>query len=228
MSHRIFIVEDHPAMRQSYALVLEQEADLELCGMAESAEEALGKFNEMHCDLVVVDVMLPGMDGIELVEHLLRRQPDLPVLVISGHSEELLGERARMAGARAYLSKYKLAATLTGTIREALAEGNPHRRREPPPPKGTPTAEGNPHRRREPPPPKGTPTAEGNPHRRREPPPPKGTPTAEGNPHRRREPPPPKGTPTAEGNPHRRREPPPPKGTPTAERRKHVDPTPQT
>ena len=164
MSHKIFIVEDHPVMRQSYALVLEQEADLELCGMAESAEEALGKFDEMRCDLVVVDVMLPGMDGIELVEHLLRRQPDLPVLVISGHSEELLGERARMAGARAYLSKYKLAATLTGTIREALAEANSHRRSELPPPKRTPTAEANSHRRSELPPPKRTP-------RRSEPPP---------------------------------------------------------
>ena len=204
MSHKIFIVEDHPVMRQSYALVLEQEADLELCGMAESAEEALGKFDEMRCDLVVVDVMLPGMDGIELVEHLLRRQPDLPVLVISGHSEELLGERARMAGARAYLSKHKLAATLTGTIREALAEANSHRRSELPPPKRTPTAEANSHRRSELPPPKRTPTAEANSHRRSELPPPKRTPTAEAN-----STPPPKGTPTAEGNPHRRREPPP-------------------
>ena len=120
VGYRIFVVEDHPIMRRAYAAMLALEPDLTLCGMAESAEEALETLTETACDLVVVDVALPGMDGIELTEALLKEYPDLLILVISGHDEAVLGARARRAGARGYLNKWGLQETLIGTIRKTL------------------------------------------------------------------------------------------------------------
>ncbi|HYG69097.1 MAG TPA: response regulator transcription factor, partial [Anaeromyxobacteraceae bacterium] len=80
MPYRIFIVEDHPVMRDAYARVLAREPDLEVCAMAASAEEALDAFDGTACDLVVSDVSLPGMDGFALVEQLRTLRPDLVAL----------------------------------------------------------------------------------------------------------------------------------------------------
>lgn len=120
MDYQIFIVEDHPVIRQAYMLMLEHEAGLVVCGMAETAEEALEFLRAMPCDLVLADMSLPGMDGIELIERLLVEHPALRVLVVSGHDEAVFGERARNAGARAYLNKHDLAETLVDTIRATL------------------------------------------------------------------------------------------------------------
>lgn len=132
MTHQILIVEDHPIMRQAYTGVLSREADLTLCGAAKSAEEALTMMATLCCDLVIVDVSLPGMDGIEFVEHIQRDYPGLPALVISAFDEDLLGERARKAGAQGYLNKHGLAHTLAPTIRQILkGEALPSRQASP-------------------------------------------------------------------------------------------------
>jgi two-component system invasion response regulator UvrY len=122
VSYHIFLVEDHPVMREAYVSVLGAEPDLELCGVAESAEEALGALNgETACDLVVTDLRLPGMNGIDLVARLHEARPGLPVLVVSAHEEELQARRAREAGAVGFLSKRTLPTTLVDTIRSVVA-----------------------------------------------------------------------------------------------------------
>lgn len=118
--YQIFIVEDHPVVQRAYTLLLECEEDLELCGMSKSAEEAMYSLREKTCDLVVVDVSLPGMDGIELTRHLLEQRPNLLVLVTSMADEAAYGARARGAGARAYLCKLGDEETLVDTIRKLL------------------------------------------------------------------------------------------------------------
>ena len=105
MTYRVFIVEDHPIMRASYAMLCREMGDVELCGAAETAEAALTAVPEAAPDLVVVDVSLPGMDGIELVPHLLQRQPDLKVLVISGYAESAYARSALQAGACGFVMK---------------------------------------------------------------------------------------------------------------------------
>ena len=109
-------------MREAYAAVLEQEPRLRLCGSVESAEDALDALRETECDLVVTDLRLPGMSGVDLVGRLRDERPGLPALVISAHEEDLYAQRARDAGAVGFLSKRGLAATLVPTILGVFGE----------------------------------------------------------------------------------------------------------
>ena len=117
---KIYIVEDHQVMRAGYILLIEMEPDLEVCGEAESAREALEQIPDLAPDLAVVDVSLPGMSGIELVEKLQVSHPELPILVISGHDEDLYAHRTLQAGARGYIDKSAVADVLPDAIRRVL------------------------------------------------------------------------------------------------------------
>ncbi len=107
-------------MLKAYAQVFQREPDLEVCGTAGSAEEALAALAGTPCDLVVTDLALPGMDGVGLVRQLRAERPDLPALVLSAHEDEVFVRRAEQAGARGYLSKRTAACTLIPTIRRVL------------------------------------------------------------------------------------------------------------
>lgn len=122
MSYQVFLVEDHPAMCQAYAQILEREADLDLCGMAGTAEEFLDRLHDTPCDLVLTDLSLPGMDGYALVERVRSERPDLPVIIVSAHQDVGHEARARDAGARAYLTKDHIARHLGSAIRRAIEE----------------------------------------------------------------------------------------------------------
>ncbi len=123
MTTRVLIVDDHPLMRKGLALTLEAEPDLEVAGQAANAEEALGRFDALAPDLVLVDVSLPGTNGIELVKHLLARRPDLPTLVVSRHDEALYAERAVRAGAKGYVSKLEADDQIVKAVRYILRGG---------------------------------------------------------------------------------------------------------
>ncbi len=123
MKKRILIVDDHPLMRKGLALTLEAEADLEVCGQAASAEEALSMLDTVQPDLAIVDISLPGMSGLELIKHLHTWKPDLPVLVISRHDEALYAERAIRAGARGYVMKIEAVDVIVKAVRRVLAGG---------------------------------------------------------------------------------------------------------
>ena len=121
--YRIFIVEDHPIIRKSYALLLAREADLEISGEATTAQQALVRLAAVkhHLpDLVLVDVSLPDINGISLIRQLMAQHPDLPMLAISGHDDELYAKRALEAGARGYLNKIRLTEAMVTTIRHVL------------------------------------------------------------------------------------------------------------
>ncbi len=120
MTHRIFLVEDHPVMREAYGHLLAVEPGLELCGESETAEEFLDVIDDSPCTLVVTDLSLPGMDGITLVGEIRARRPTLPVIVISAHEESGYQERAKRAGAQAYLVKGDMAEQLAPTIHRVM------------------------------------------------------------------------------------------------------------
>lgn len=123
MTRTVFIVDDHPLLREGLAFVLNRAPGLSVVGEADSAEEAMGRIAQTRPDVVVVDVTLDGMNGIEFVKHLQATTPDLPVLVMSMHEEGLYAERALRAGARGYLMKRQAKTEVVAAIRQILGGG---------------------------------------------------------------------------------------------------------
>jgi DNA-binding NarL/FixJ family response regulator len=102
---RIFIVDDHPLVREGLRARLEQEAGMEVCGEAESAAAALSSLAGAKPDVVIVDIGLEDMHGLRLIETIRSNDPDIRILVLSAYSEALYGERALRSGADSYASK---------------------------------------------------------------------------------------------------------------------------
>jgi DNA-binding NarL/FixJ family response regulator len=117
---KVYIVDDHPLMRKGLVMTIEKEMGFEVSGQNESAEGALSEIVKDVPDVAVVDISLPGMNGIELIKNLLHQLPDLKILVVSRHDEELYAERALRAGAKGYLMKLEAAETLITAIRQIL------------------------------------------------------------------------------------------------------------
>lgn len=101
----VFIVEDHALMRQMLCEFIEAEEGLIVTGMARTAEEALEALAEKSTDLIMVDVSLPGMDGIQFVREMNGRRPELRCLIVSGHGEARYIDQALDAGARGFVMK---------------------------------------------------------------------------------------------------------------------------
>ncbi len=123
MSYQIFVVDDHPVMRRGYSYLIGAEMDMEICGEAESAQEALEKIPETSPDLALVDLTLKGMGGLELIKRLQTQEPDVHVLVVSMHDETLYADRALRAGARGYLMKDEVESIIVKAIRRILDGG---------------------------------------------------------------------------------------------------------
>jgi len=118
---RIFIVDDHPMMRQGLAQLINNEPDLQVSGEAESAEQALSAIDGSKPDLVLADVTLTGRSGLELIKDIQALRPDLAVLVISMHDESLYAERVLRAGGRGYVMKQEGGKQIMQAIRQVLS-----------------------------------------------------------------------------------------------------------
>jgi DNA-binding NarL/FixJ family response regulator len=116
------LVEDHPLMRETLSEFLSEMSSVELIGMVSSAEEALGFCAERTPGLALIDVSLPGMNGIDLVGELKARYPDMRCLMLSGHREISYIERAMASGARGYVLKGNPTELLQG-VAEVVAGG---------------------------------------------------------------------------------------------------------
>ncbi len=117
----VLIVDDHPIVRQGLAQLINQEKDLEVCGQAEDAHEALQAIRQLQPDMVIVDIALKDTSGMELIKDLKVQYPDLPVLTLSMHDEAVYGERALRAGARGYIMKLEATEKVVTAIRQVLA-----------------------------------------------------------------------------------------------------------
>jgi DNA-binding NarL/FixJ family response regulator len=117
---RVLIVDDHPMVRLGLAELIGRESDLAVCGEAGKASQAIQMLEEARPDVVLVDISLEDMSGLDLV-HLIRQQdPSLRVLVCSMHSEELYAERALRAGASGYVCKSEGSQQVLEAIRTVL------------------------------------------------------------------------------------------------------------
>jgi len=102
---RILVVDDHPIFRRGVMAMLGSEPKLEVVGEAPSAQEGISKMRELDPDFLIIDVSLPGNNGIELIKMIRAENPDTPILVLTMHDESLYALRALRAGAQGYLMK---------------------------------------------------------------------------------------------------------------------------
>jgi DNA-binding NarL/FixJ family response regulator len=117
---KVFLVDDHPIVRQGLALFIEREPDLMVCGEAEDATSALQAIRESPPDFVILDISLDGPDGLELLKTLRVRYPNLSLLVLSMHDESVYAERSLRAGANGYIMKQEAADKVITAIRQIL------------------------------------------------------------------------------------------------------------
>lgn len=119
---RVFLIDDHPVLRQGLGRLIDDQLDLEMCGEAESPVEAMRLLPAAKPDVVILDLTLKGGDGLELCKQIRDRFATLPVLVVSMHDESLYAERALKAGARGYVMKQEPQETVMTALR-TVAKG---------------------------------------------------------------------------------------------------------
>ena len=119
VSIRILIADDHLIVRQGLRLILETEEGFELAGEAADGAEALRLCHDLHPDVVLMDLRMPGMDGLSAIERLQAELPEIAVVILTTFNEDDLLLRGLRAGARGYLLKDVDRQTLFNTIRAA-------------------------------------------------------------------------------------------------------------
>ena len=117
---KIFLVDDHPLVREWLTNLIRQQPDLAVCGEADDAPHALREIAAAKPDVAIVDISLKQGSGIELIKDLKALDPNLAVLVLSMHDEQLYAERALRAGARGYIMKRETAKKIILAIRQML------------------------------------------------------------------------------------------------------------
>jgi two-component system, NarL family, invasion response regulator UvrY len=124
MSHRITVLlaDDHAVVREGYRRLLEESGRISVVGEASSAAEAYQQFCSAEPDVVVMDIALPGVSGIEGMRRILARKPTARVLMFSMYEDAIFVRRALDAGASGYLTKASAPRTLVEAV-DAVASG---------------------------------------------------------------------------------------------------------
>lgn len=122
---RIGIADDHAIVREALVRMLPQEADIEVVASASKGSEVLPLLAEHTCDVLVVDIDLPEVSGIELLPLIKEQHPNVAVVIFSMYSEAQYGKRMLLSGASAYIHKSRSTGELLEAIR-AAAQGRPY------------------------------------------------------------------------------------------------------
>ena len=117
---RCLLVDDHESVRAGVTAILSSRTNIEVCGEASNGREAVEKARELHPDLIILDVTMPVMDGINSAKEIRSFLPDVPILFFSMHDGIYLVHEAKMAGVQGFVSKTDARATLLDAI-DALA-----------------------------------------------------------------------------------------------------------
>lgn len=114
----ILIVDDHTIVRRALKQIVADEADMTVVGEAGNAEEMLAFVRTQACDVVVMDISMPGRSGLDALAELIPEHPSLPVLVLSVHPEDQYGAQVVRLGAAGYLTKDSAPEELVTAIRK--------------------------------------------------------------------------------------------------------------
>lgn len=114
----VMLVDDHAVVRMGFRLLLEGSSDIKVVAEADSGEEACRKFPDVRPDVVVMDISMPGIGGLEAIDRILAREPTARILVLSAHEDAMHARRVLKAGAAGYLTKRSAAEALMQAIRQ--------------------------------------------------------------------------------------------------------------
>lgn len=118
---KVIIADDHPIVRAGMKQILSESGDILVAGEADSGEGLLQAIQKGAYDAVLLDITMPGIGGLETLKRIRALKPDLPVLILSIHSEEQFALRTLKAGAAGYLTKSSAPAELVRAIRQVTA-----------------------------------------------------------------------------------------------------------
>jgi len=114
----VMLVDDHAVVRMGFRLLLDAAPDMRVVAEADSGEEAMRRLDEARPEVVVMDISMPGIGGLEAVRRILAKEPGARILVLSAHEDAMHARRTLKAGAAGYLTKRSAAEALIRAIRE--------------------------------------------------------------------------------------------------------------
>lgn len=120
---KVLIADDHPVVRRGLKQILAEEPDITVVGEASHAQELLEQMRKQHCDVIVLDITMPGRGGLDALKELRHERPKLPVLILSIHPEDQFGLRVLKAGAAGYMTKESAPDQLVKAIRKVFGGG---------------------------------------------------------------------------------------------------------
>jgi two-component system, NarL family, invasion response regulator UvrY len=120
---RVLIADDHAIVRKGFLQIVNETPDMRVVGEAANGQEVLEKVREMDCDVLVLDISMPRFSGLESLREIRYLRPDLPVLILSMHSEDQYAIRSLKAGAAGYLNKETAVDELVTAIRKVVSGG---------------------------------------------------------------------------------------------------------
>src|SRR5512140_508585 len=120
---RVLLADDHSIVRGGLARIVEESGDIEVVAEAADGREAIDKVHQTKPDVAVIDISMPGLDGLEVISQLRQYYPKLPILILTMHEEEQYVVRAIGAGANGYMTKRSAPEQLVNAIRKVQAGG---------------------------------------------------------------------------------------------------------
>jgi two-component system, NarL family, invasion response regulator UvrY len=121
---RIFIADDHSVVREGVKHIFSETPDIKVAGEASNGQEVIENIGKQDYDLLLLDIAMPGRDGLEILKEIKMQKPKLPVLILSMFPEEQYALRALKSGASGYLTKDSIPNELVKAVRKVLRGGN--------------------------------------------------------------------------------------------------------
>lgn len=120
---KVVIVDDHPAVRHAWTLFLSTDKTIEVVGVFSSGNELIEKLNEVHTDIILMDISMPGMSGLEATKKIVALNASIKIIAVTTYDSAIYKKSMLDAGAKGYVSKYTVSEQLITAIKE-VHKGN--------------------------------------------------------------------------------------------------------
>jgi len=120
---KILLADDHSIVRSGLRRIIEDAGDMEVVAEAADGREAIQQVHQIRPDVTVIDISMPGLDGLEVINQLRHHYPKLPILILTMHEEEQYVVRSIAAGANGYITKRSAPEQLVKAIRKVFEGG---------------------------------------------------------------------------------------------------------